>query len=359
MTLSTVDLYGAPDARIVLVRGADRFGFTFFTNYESVKSRQLTARPVAAATFGWLDLHRQVRVRGSVERVSDARERRVLRVATARESARRVGVAAVRGDRRSARARPSSSPTTSGASPANPCRARPTGVAGGWSRPSGSSGRVDPADSTTASDIDSTTPPVGRSAASHPESRHRVCLGAPASTVVEVPVASGRSPGGWARVVDGAVGEPDREFRFGPRVSSQPWSWTLLWCRARTGRRLRRSVRPPLRHHSMWWSSQHENRTPHPAIAWVASNARAARRWARFARRIVRPRSSWPGAWITTPLRTTTAWTTSSPVSSARTRVGTSTRMPQSTVGPPTPSGSSPSITTTYSGHPGRAPPPV
>ncbi len=71
MTMSTVDLYGAPDARIVLVRGADRFGFTLFTNYESVKSHQLTARPVAAATFGWLDLHRQVRVRGSVERVSD------------------------------------------------------------------------------------------------------------------------------------------------------------------------------------------------------------------------------------------------------------------------------------------------
>ncbi len=71
MTVSTVDLHGVPDARIVLVRGADRFGFTFFTNYESVKSHQLTARPIAAATFGWLDLHRQVRVRGSVERVSD------------------------------------------------------------------------------------------------------------------------------------------------------------------------------------------------------------------------------------------------------------------------------------------------
>ena len=71
MTLSTVDLHGAPDARIVLTRGVDRFGFVFYTNYESVKSRQLNARPVAAATFGWLDLHRQVRVRGSVERVSE------------------------------------------------------------------------------------------------------------------------------------------------------------------------------------------------------------------------------------------------------------------------------------------------
>lgn len=71
MVISTVDEHGAPDARIVLVRGADEHGFTFFTNYESAKSRQLDAVPVAAATFGWLDLHRQVRVRGTVARVSD------------------------------------------------------------------------------------------------------------------------------------------------------------------------------------------------------------------------------------------------------------------------------------------------
>lgn len=71
MILSTVDVHGGPDARAVLVRDADRFGFTFFTNYESVKSHQLSARPVAAATFAWLDLHRQVRVRGSIARVSD------------------------------------------------------------------------------------------------------------------------------------------------------------------------------------------------------------------------------------------------------------------------------------------------
>lgn len=71
MVLSTVDLAGEPDARIVLVRGADAAGFTFFTNYESPKSRQLTARPVAAATFSWPELHRQVRVRGPIERVAD------------------------------------------------------------------------------------------------------------------------------------------------------------------------------------------------------------------------------------------------------------------------------------------------
>ncbi len=72
MTLSTVDELGAPDARMVLVRGAGGRGFTFFTNYDSVKSRQLAASPVAAATFGWLDLHRQVRVRGTIERTTDA-----------------------------------------------------------------------------------------------------------------------------------------------------------------------------------------------------------------------------------------------------------------------------------------------
>ncbi len=71
MTVSTVDLHGVPDARILLTRGVDRFGFVFYTNYESSKSRQMNAKPVAAATFAWLDLHRQVRVRGTVERVSD------------------------------------------------------------------------------------------------------------------------------------------------------------------------------------------------------------------------------------------------------------------------------------------------
>ena len=72
MTLSTLDTDGAPDARIVLVRGADDRGLAFYTNYDSVKSRQLADHPVAAATFGWLDLHRQVRLRGTVERVDAA-----------------------------------------------------------------------------------------------------------------------------------------------------------------------------------------------------------------------------------------------------------------------------------------------
>ena len=66
MTLATVDAAGRPDARIVLVRGADACGFTFFTNLESTKTLQLHSTPFAAVTFGWLDLHRQVRARGAV-----------------------------------------------------------------------------------------------------------------------------------------------------------------------------------------------------------------------------------------------------------------------------------------------------
>ena len=69
--LSTVDGAGWPQARYVLVRGADERGFSFFTNYESAKSDELTGRPRAAMLFTWLQLHRQVRVVGVTERVPD------------------------------------------------------------------------------------------------------------------------------------------------------------------------------------------------------------------------------------------------------------------------------------------------
>ena len=72
MTVATVDADGVPDARVVLVRTVDEQGLVFFTNYESAKSRQLEAVPAASAVFSWLDLHRQVRLRATVERVSDA-----------------------------------------------------------------------------------------------------------------------------------------------------------------------------------------------------------------------------------------------------------------------------------------------
>jgi pyridoxamine 5'-phosphate oxidase len=66
MVLSTVDENGHSDARFVLVRGVDERGFAFYTNLKSDKSRELEQAPQAALTFGWLELHRQVRVRGHV-----------------------------------------------------------------------------------------------------------------------------------------------------------------------------------------------------------------------------------------------------------------------------------------------------
>jgi pyridoxamine 5'-phosphate oxidase len=70
MTVATVGLDGHPDARVVLARGVDDRSIVFYTNYDSVKSRQLVSHPHAAAVFAWLDLHRQVRLRGSVERLA-------------------------------------------------------------------------------------------------------------------------------------------------------------------------------------------------------------------------------------------------------------------------------------------------
>ncbi len=72
MVLSTIGLDCVPDARTVLVRGADHRGFTFFTNYDSAKGEQIAAGGAVALTFVWLDLHRQVRVRGTIERVDPA-----------------------------------------------------------------------------------------------------------------------------------------------------------------------------------------------------------------------------------------------------------------------------------------------
>lgn len=70
MVVATVDDHGVPDARVVLVKGVDERGFCFYTNYESDKSRQLDAHPVGSIVFAWLQLHRQVRIRGAMERVS-------------------------------------------------------------------------------------------------------------------------------------------------------------------------------------------------------------------------------------------------------------------------------------------------
>jgi len=70
MTLSTVDPLGAPDSRIVLLKDVDTRGFTFYSNRESAKGRELADHPRAALVFHWKSLRRQVRVRGAVEPVS-------------------------------------------------------------------------------------------------------------------------------------------------------------------------------------------------------------------------------------------------------------------------------------------------
>lgn len=72
MTISTVDRNGAPDSRVVLARGADERGFVFYSNLTSAKGSQLAEHPVASAVFAWLDLHRQVRVRGTITAVAAA-----------------------------------------------------------------------------------------------------------------------------------------------------------------------------------------------------------------------------------------------------------------------------------------------
>lgn len=72
MTLATVDAAGQPSARIVLLKGIDARGFTFFTNYESRKGADIAANPRAALLFHWVQLERQARIEGVVEKVSDA-----------------------------------------------------------------------------------------------------------------------------------------------------------------------------------------------------------------------------------------------------------------------------------------------
>lgn len=72
MTLATVDADGLPDARQVLMKDFSRQGFTFYTNLQSAKGRQLAAHPKAALVFHWKSLRRQVRARGAVVAVTPA-----------------------------------------------------------------------------------------------------------------------------------------------------------------------------------------------------------------------------------------------------------------------------------------------
>jgi pyridoxamine 5'-phosphate oxidase len=71
MTLATADIRGRPSARMVLLKGYDELGFVFYTNYHSRKARELEANPSAALVMYWSQLDYQIRVEGTVDRVSN------------------------------------------------------------------------------------------------------------------------------------------------------------------------------------------------------------------------------------------------------------------------------------------------
>jgi pyridoxamine 5'-phosphate oxidase len=72
MTLATVDEHSKPHARIVLLKAIDDRGFTFFTNYDSSKGKNIADNPNAALVFFWPELERQVRIEGVIEKVTVA-----------------------------------------------------------------------------------------------------------------------------------------------------------------------------------------------------------------------------------------------------------------------------------------------
>ncbi len=72
MALSTVDEEGLPNVRMVLLKDFDEKGFVFYTNYESQKGQEIQATMKAAVMWHWKSLRRQVRVRGLVEKVTEA-----------------------------------------------------------------------------------------------------------------------------------------------------------------------------------------------------------------------------------------------------------------------------------------------
>ncbi|RXK81045.1 pyridoxamine 5'-phosphate oxidase [Filimonas effusa] len=71
-TVATATKDGIPDARIILLKSYDKKGFVFFTNYNSVKAQELAENPKASMIFFWKELQRQVRVFGTVEKISAA-----------------------------------------------------------------------------------------------------------------------------------------------------------------------------------------------------------------------------------------------------------------------------------------------
>ncbi|MFM9971379.1 MAG: pyridoxamine 5'-phosphate oxidase [Burkholderiales bacterium] len=72
MSLATANRSGRVSSRAVLLKGVDARGFTFYTNFESRKAKDLDANPHAALLFCWDELERQVRIEGTIEKVSDS-----------------------------------------------------------------------------------------------------------------------------------------------------------------------------------------------------------------------------------------------------------------------------------------------
>tara|TARA_B110000467_G_C18209950_1_gene416801 strand:- start:2 stop:640 length:639 start_codon:yes stop_codon:yes gene_type:complete len=71
MVLSTVSENGVPSARVLLLKGIENGGFTFFTNYNSTKGSDLAVNPNACLTFFWRELEQQIRVTGIVEKIDE------------------------------------------------------------------------------------------------------------------------------------------------------------------------------------------------------------------------------------------------------------------------------------------------
>jgi Pyridoxamine 5''-phosphate oxidase (EC 1.4.3.5) len=79
MTLATSTFEGKPSARVVLLKQFDAEGFSFFTNYDSRKGKNLLQNPYAAMNFYWPELERQVRIEGKVARVNDSESDKYFR----------------------------------------------------------------------------------------------------------------------------------------------------------------------------------------------------------------------------------------------------------------------------------------
>lgn len=75
MILSTATKEGIPSSRVVLLKGVDKEGFRFYTNYNSRKGRELSVNPQAAVCFYWSALERQVRIEGSVKKMGQEQSR--------------------------------------------------------------------------------------------------------------------------------------------------------------------------------------------------------------------------------------------------------------------------------------------